>query len=256
MTADAETRSDSSEEASTDETSGPPGGTSSEFDRCRDRALARWFSLAGVVPLGIFLVVHAALNALALQSEAAYVTWQSRARSPLAVTLEVFVVIVPLVVHGALGTWFIVTRRSIAPSPYPRALALAMRATALVVFAFLVLHVMDMRAFALMGAATRDIPTALASRLSETRAGVPWRALAYLVGIACSAFHFAGGVWGVLTRARPSNRARIWATGAIGAILALVFANIVVFWATGAPLLGHPPTESLPTPPCPPPPSG
>jgi succinate dehydrogenase/fumarate reductase cytochrome b subunit (b558 family) len=206
----------------------------------------RLFSLSGVLPLGVFLLAHLALNARALRGDAAFTSAVHAVhRIPALVLLEWLLVFAPLVLHATVGLWLVVTRRSLAePSPYPHALRIAVRATGVAAIAFLALHLPELR-FRTPGARLGgdELGTVLVADLSSTWHGVPWRGAAYLVGTACVTFHFAAGLWAffVTTRAGQSARARKWSgwgAGAIGAATWVMLANIVVFRATGARLFG------------------
>jgi succinate dehydrogenase / fumarate reductase cytochrome b subunit len=220
----------------------------------------RAFSLSGVVPLGAFLVVHLFLNARALCGGWAFAgTVDALDRLPGLPVIEALLVFAPLVFHGALGSWLVVTRRALSPqAPYPPGLRLAMRATGLVVLVFLCLHLSELR-FRVPG--TRlgggELATLLDAELSTTSHGVPWRGLVYLVGTACVTLHFACGLWGfyATTRAgRESARQRRWAAwGALGLGLAMwvTFADVVVLRATGSALFGGDPSLPPAVQPCP-----
>jgi succinate dehydrogenase/fumarate reductase cytochrome b subunit len=157
-------------------------------------------------------------------------------------------VFAPLLLHGAIGLSLVVTQTPLmAQSPYPPAVRVAMRATGAVALAFLAMHLTEFR-FRTPGARLggSELGTLVAADLSATWGGVPWRGVAYLAGTACVAFHFAAGVWGFLA-ALPalaqSARRRTWAAwgaAALGGALWIAFANLVVFHATGARLLGVP----------------
>jgi hypothetical protein len=79
-----------------------------------------------------------------------------------------------------------------------------------------------------------------------------------MLGTAVVCFHFAAGLWGFFAATprgappRTRRRAAFWAA-AVGALLWLLFVNVVVYHATGARLLGHaPPIEPASSEPCPP----
>ncbi len=223
----------------------------------------RAFSLSGVVPLGAFLVVHLAINARALWGGWAFVAAVDRLdRVPALPLIESLLVFAPLVFHGMLGLWFVATGRTLTPqAPYPRALRLAMRATGVVVLAFLAFHLSSLR-FRVPGTrlAGGELATLLDAGLSTTSHGVPWQGLVYLVATGCVTLHFGCGLWGfyATTRAgRESARRRRWAAwSALGLGLAMwaTFADVVVLRATGSALLGGAPPEPASLP-CPAPPS-
>jgi succinate dehydrogenase / fumarate reductase, cytochrome b subunit len=220
----------------------------------------RAFSLSGVVPLGVFLVVHLAVNARALAGSRAFEAGASALqRVPGLPLVEAVLVFAPLLFHGALGTWLVIARKTLAPAtPYPRWVKAAMRVTGVGALAFLLLHLPALRFHSpgvhLSGG---ELATLLDASLSATSHGVPWCGVAYLVGTACVAFHFASGLWGFFaaTRAvRGSARRRAraaWGAVGLGIALWLGFANVVVFRATGAPMFGAAAETAPPSPPCP-----
>jgi succinate dehydrogenase / fumarate reductase cytochrome b subunit len=243
-----------------------PGDIASTFEGAALTGRARSvFSLSGVFPLGAFFVAHVVTNARAVRGDAAFVgatrVYQSVPALPL---LEVLFVFAPLAFHGAMGLWLTVTRRRLEPPvPYPPGLRVAMRATGVLTLAFLAMHLPELR-FRQPG--TRPdggvLLTVLASNLSSTWHGVPWRGIAYLVAAGCASFHFAAGLWGcfVVSRARAApaaahgvraDRGAAWAAGAIGAVLWLLLANVVVLHATGSRLFGAPARDAAGIDPCP-----
>jgi len=220
----------------------------------------RAFSLSGVVPLGAFLLIHLAMNARALGGGWAFVAAvDALDRIPGLPVVEALLVFAPLVFHGALGAWLVATRRPLAPpAPYPRGLRLAMRATGVVVLAFLVFHLPAIR-FRVPG--TRlgggELATLLDAQLSTTSHGVPWQGLVYLGGTACVTLHFACGLWGFYATTRagresaPRRRRAAWGALGLGLVMWVTFADVVVLRATGVPLLGGDLPQPPATQPCP-----
>jgi succinate dehydrogenase / fumarate reductase cytochrome b subunit len=243
---------------------GPPRDASVSASAVASR-VRRAFSLSGVVPLGVFLVVHLAVNARALAGSAAFEASTRFFRSsPVSVVLplvEALFVFAPLLFHGALGLWLVIARKTLEPAPpYARWARLGMRITGVGALAFLVVHLPALR-FHSPGVhlGGGELATLLDASLSTTSRGVPWWGLAYLVGTACVSFHFAAGLWGfvAMTRAvRPSAARRTraaWGAMGLGLVLWLGFADVVVFRATGSPLFGAAPADVSPTTACPPP---
>ena len=211
------------------------------------------FSLTGVLPLGIFLAAHLAMNARALGGGPRFADAVRAVQAVPALPLvEALFVFAPLVFHGTLGVWLICARKSLdPPAPYPPSLRAAMRLTAVAVLAFLAIHLPELR-FHSPGARldAGELATVLDADLSATSHGVPWRGLAYLVGTACVTFHFVCGLWGWFAttqagRARPRGRRwAAWGAAIAGAAMWLTFANVVVLRATGARLFGRPDVET------------
>jgi len=145
-------------------------------------------------------------------------------------------------------------------SPYPRAVAIAMRATGVVALVFIAYHVLELRLAASRPRAD-ELYTVLAGSLSATSGGAPLRAMFYVVGIAAVAFHFAAGLWGFAiargwARTQGARRAAAVAFGAVGVTSFVVATDVVTMFTTGARLFG--PSAVTPVPlepgPCPAPP--
>ncbi len=223
----------------------------------------RLLSLTGIVPLGAFLLVHLVVQARAVRGEAAYdAAVRALSRLPLAGLLEAIFVWPPLVAHAAIGLALVVTRRPLAePSPYPRGVGLAMRATGIVALAFLAMHVPELRLRAVAGESRgAELLSIMAWDLSSVRGGVPWRALGYMLGTAAVTFHFAAGLWGAFVRSprgagATTRRAAAWAATALGATVWLLLVDVVVLHATGARLFGSAAAEPASSAPCPAPPA-
>jgi len=210
----------------------------------------RILTLTGVAPLGAFLLLHLAINARALRAQAAFaVTVDAIHSVPAIAALEWLLVLAPLLVHAAVGLWLVATRRAMADqSPYAAPLGTAVRATGVAAFAFLAMHLHELR-FRAPGARLggAELATVLAADLSSVSHGVPWRGAAYLVGTACVTFHFAAGLWGfAVTRLRDHARTRAgagWGAAALGVAIWVILADVVVLHATGARMLGGPAEE-------------
>jgi succinate dehydrogenase / fumarate reductase cytochrome b subunit len=214
----------------------------------RARLVRAAFSLTGIVPLGAFLLVHAAINARALHGDAAFArAVRAVQQLPALPLVEAVFIYLPLAVHAAIGGWLVATRRSFSPpTPYSPGVRAGVRVTGVVVAAFLVMHLPELR-FASPGEhlGPGELATRLDADLSTVTHGVPWRGLAYLVGTACATFHLAAGLWGAFAiseRARASVKRRrwaAWAIAALGTVMWLTLADVVVFRATGAQLFGE-----------------
>jgi len=223
--------------------------------------LRRLFSLTGVVPLGAFLVVHVVVNARAVRGELAFArSADALARIPALPLFELLFVLLPLLLHAAIGLWLVASRQPLSePTPYPPTLAAAMRVTGLVALAFLAMHLPELRFRGLVQSPSGgELATRLAEDLSSTWHGLPWRGAAYLIGSACVVLHFAAGLWGFFARSPrgADARSRRWAAlGAamVGSAMWLLLVDAVVFHATGARLVGSPEADTSQVGPCPPP---
>ena len=214
-----------------------------------------------MVPLGAFLVIHVVVNARAVRGEQAFArSADALASIPALPVIELLFVLLPLLLHAAVGLWLVASRQPLTePSPYPEGLAAAMRVTGLVALAFLAMHLPELRFRGLLHSPSGgELATRLAEDLSSTWHGLPWRGAAYLLGSGCVVFHFAVGLWGFFARTRrgADERSRRWAAAGlvvVGAAMWLLLVDAVVFHATGARLVGSPEVGTSGIGPCPPP---
>jgi len=151
-------------------------------------------------------------------------------------------VLVPLGLHALLGA-LLVSRsrlnggRSPAGKNWTHVLQ---RLTAVFALAFLLLHAVDIAWPVAEGSLLRpDAYRAMTARLASTRAGVPWWALGYMLGLGACSYHFAAGLhgalrsWGLVTTRHGLRRAGLACTS-LGFAILLLGANTTVFLATGS----------------------
>ncbi len=206
----------------------------------RGPLLQRLHSLSGVVPLGAFLLFHLWITSSLGGSRAVYDRQVGFLHGgPLLGLLEVFLVIVPLVYHGAYGIV-----RSLQPRDPNHAysndvMVTLQRATGIIVLVFVAAHVWEFRGQTWThGLAVSSYSTTLTEHLSSTQQGVPFLALGYLAGIAATVFHLVAGMssfcttWGFTTTVTARNRARVLFR-VVGVLLFVLSAALVVQIATG-----------------------
>ena len=222
----------------------------------QDAVIRRLFRWSGIFPLGAFVIVHVVTNVLAVRGgDAILATAQRLARTPALAAIEAAFVFLPLIVHAAIGAWLIVREPIAAPSPYPRAVRTALRATGVGTAVFVAIHLPELRS-RVPGAhpGGGELQTVLGSDLSSTWHGVPIVGVFYLAGAGCVAFHFAAGLWGESRRARLRSWAA-WSAGVVGVAIWCAFADVVVLHATGSTLFGgwsaDAPAAVAPAEPCP-----
>jgi succinate dehydrogenase / fumarate reductase cytochrome b subunit len=207
------------------------------MDHPRAFVMRRLHAIAGVVPLGVFVVVHLLVNASALAGPARFDrVVGGLARLPFSGAFELLFVGVPLAFHALYGL-----RRAVkwpadaGANGYGRPrLDVLMRITSLVLVVFVVVHAWELRIHrAALGGSIAALHTRLAMHLSSTAGGVPWIALGYLAGIAAACFHLAYGCHAVLAASgRASRRTAIASIGG-GALLFVAGATTVIALATG-----------------------
>jgi succinate dehydrogenase/fumarate reductase cytochrome b subunit (b558 family) len=206
--------------------------------------LRRLHSLTGILPLGVFLVLHLWTNAHALQGQRAFEdAYAARAAIPNLLVLEVCAVWLPLLFHAALGLKLSARARPNLKA-YPTSGQwgyVAQRASGVLLLLFLGLHVVEVRLPELLGTRTpEDYHALLSAQLSSTVGpGVPLRALVYLAGLAAACYHLSYGVygfafsWGLVGTRRAAHRVSIVA-GVLGLALFLLGASTIIFFATGS----------------------
>ena len=200
----------------------------------------RLHSLSGVIPLGVFLVLHIWVTASVAGSRDVYDRQVSFLHGgPIQGLLEVLLVLAPLTYHAAYGVW-----RALSRSPEDHAYTTDLmrslqRVSGIIVLVFVVLHLWEFRAQTW----TRGLPvdaysTKLVEHLSWTRWGVPWIAFGYVIGLAATTFHLANGLtsfftaWGIATGHVARHRMRLF-TRAIGLLLFAISTAMVIQLATG-----------------------
>jgi succinate dehydrogenase/fumarate reductase cytochrome b subunit (b558 family) len=198
-------------------------------------------SLTGVVPLGVFLIIHLLINARALQGrEALDRTVRGILSIPLLSVIELFGILLPLAFHAAYGIKLSFAPRA-EPAPYSKNWLTLQRLTGLVALVFIGYHLYDLRGRVFLGYMTEaDVFPTLAAKLSSTTSwGIPLAALVYLFGVAATVFHFATGLygfcvaWGYVGTARAARNARA-TCAALGIGLFLIGASTVIYYATGS----------------------
>jgi succinate dehydrogenase cytochrome b subunit len=195
----------------------------------------RLFSLAGVFPLGLFLLEHTVLSTSALGGAHAFARTLRVLASPAALAAQFVLVLVPLGFHATYGVYLVVRRIPLRdPGPYSPRVRTAMRWTGVLALAFIVLHLYECR-IAPAGAFDRAelAYSRMAEGLSSLNAGVPWRALFYLVGLGATLTHFGWGLWGYLGSRGSAPRRTIAGLTAVVAVVFALGATVVVSFATG-----------------------
>jgi len=205
--------------------------------------LRRLHSISGVLPLGLFLVLHLGSQSRALNGQQSF---DERVRdvssTPYMAFLEVAFVMLPLLFHALYGVKLSFEGRSnINKYPTQRNwMYLAQRVTGMLAFAFIVWHLSEYWLPRMRGQLDPALfyPT-LCKNLSTTSLGLPLVALGYMFGIAACVFHLANGLWGFcltwgLAVTVRSQRVLATVFGLVGLFLFFVGANTAIYFATGS----------------------
>jgi len=160
----------------------------------------RLFSLAGLIPVGAFLVVHLLTNASILAGDDGR-TFQSRvdmihSLGPLLVPVEWAFIFLPLLFHAAVGFVIIANGLpNVGSYPYVGNVRYTLqRATGMIAFAFIVWHIVQLHALGRPFGGGRFDPHHAASTAAEALQPTVV-AILYAIGILSTVFHFSNGLW-------------------------------------------------------------
>jgi succinate dehydrogenase / fumarate reductase cytochrome b subunit len=193
----------------------------------------RLHSITGVVPVGAFLAFHLYTNAAALRGADAYNAAARRLQEmPLAVAIEILVIVAPLFFHGIYGLYLVAAEPPTAARSTAgrRALAVAQRATGVLLFVFVLFHLWTARLVQIRDHASLDL-----FRLMQAALASPWIRSAYAAGILAATFHLSAGLWtfaetwGIATTPRARRATGVVAAGAFVTLSAMGLASLNAF---------------------------
>lgn len=171
-------------------------------------AIRRLHSLAGIVPLGVYMVIHLLTNASTLDSPAMFqrLVYTIHGFGIMLPLIEWTFIFVPLLFHGLLGLWMVRngTRNT---DRYPLSgnrRYVWQRWTGVIVLVFLLTHVFHLHGWfhfeVWLDHVARPLgmaqfrPYNAASTLARSMEGWFWPAF-YLIGVLASVYHLANGLW-------------------------------------------------------------
>ena len=158
----------------------------------------RLFSLAGLIPVGAFLVVHLATNASVLAGPGSF---QSRvdlihSLGPLLVPIEWAFIFLPMLFHAAVGFLIIANGLpNVGSYPYVGNVRYTLqRATGMIAFAFIMWHVLQLHWLGTpFGGGKFDPHHASSSAAIALQPTIV--AILYAIGVLSTVFHFSNGLW-------------------------------------------------------------
>jgi succinate dehydrogenase/fumarate reductase cytochrome b subunit (b558 family) len=205
--------------------------------------LRKLHSLSGVLPVGLFMLVHLWTNAKALQGQARFDDAVAEINHmPYLPIIEVVGILLPLLFHALYGVKLALeSKPNVGRYAYSRNWMYTLqRVTGLLAFAFISYHLWEYWTQKVLGKLTTEqFYPALCANMSSTVHGVPVTALVYVVGIAAATFHFANGLWGFcfswgITVSRRAQRMSATVFGVVGLAIFLLGANTAIYFATGS----------------------
>jgi succinate dehydrogenase cytochrome b subunit len=199
----------------------------------------RLFSLAGLIPVGAYLVVHLLTNATVIDSPATFQAQVNRIHS-LGIILPVVewtFIFIPILFHAIIGLTIIAgAMPNAAAYPYNGNIRYTLqRATGMIVFAFIIWHVTQMHHYGAAlpwGGKFDDLHAT--SSVADTLSPFSYRLL-YGIGVLSAVYHLANGLWtqgitwGIWTTPAAMHRAG-WICVLFGILLGSVgIASLVGF---------------------------
>ncbi len=175
---------------------------------------------------------------------------------PYAWLLEAGLVWLPLAFHALYGIAIsLEARPNLKSYPFARNWGYVwQRATGLIALLFIGYHAYQFPIQIALGKLQpQDVFSELCGSLSSTSStGIPLVAVAYLVGVAATCYHFASGLtsfcfsWGITT-SRRANRRVAGLSGLVAIVLFALGASSILYFATGSRLvLIWPPPSGAP----------
>jgi succinate dehydrogenase / fumarate reductase cytochrome b subunit len=210
--------------------------------------LRKLHQLSGIVPLGLFLLEHFYTNSKSLSGAADFNKAVEDLQSiPYIIFVEIGGIFIPLIYHAVYGLVITMEARpNNLAYPYPRNwFYLIQRITGVILFFFILFHVLNFRFGMIPGLNTMSVAThpdqAFEIVAREFRM-IPIF-IVYLVGITATVWHLANGIWLFLvdwgiTIGERAQRLTGYACIAFGAVLLLVGVNAAVGFIHGGGLLG------------------
>jgi len=171
-----------------------------EFVRRHHFLLRRLHSLAGVVPVGLFLVFHLFENSRAIQGAAAYNEVVLSINSlPFILFIEIFGIFLPLYFHAIYGIYIAAdARHNVSQYSYGRNWAfLWQRITGLITLLFVTYHIWHFRVQKALGVydANPELPGLPSYNIVADAFASPAAKVFYFIGIVAAAYHFANGLY-------------------------------------------------------------
>jgi succinate dehydrogenase / fumarate reductase, cytochrome b subunit len=212
--------------------------------------LRKLHQLSGIVPLGAFLLEHFYTNSKAMTGRQDFNEAVRDLQSiPYVLFIEIGFIFIPLIYHAVYGLVITVEAR---PNnlyyPYPRNwFYLVQRITGVILFFFILFHVLNFRFGIIPGLDTYGQAVAhnwqKGYDIVANEFRIWWIAIIYVIGITATVWHFANGIWlflvdwGIAIGAR-AQRVTGYACIAFGLVLLAVGLNSMISFIRPGGLLG------------------
>jgi succinate dehydrogenase / fumarate reductase, cytochrome b subunit len=210
-------------------TSAAPASEGATFLGRNQFLIYRLFSLAGLIPIGAYVVLHLAVNASVVAGPAMYQQQVDKIHAlgdTAVMILEWTLIFIPILFHAIVGFWII---SGVVPNvgayPYGSNIRFTLqRATGMLVGAFILFHLWQMHHLGHGLGGGKFDPEHAASSAAIVLDPLVMKII-YTVGTLCAVYHLANGLWtfgitwGIWTSERGQRRAG-FLCAAIGLIVA------------------------------------
>lgn len=200
--------------------------------------LRKLHQLTGIVPLGIFFLVHMFTNSKALNGDASFNKAVKEIHDiPFLLMLEIFGIFLPLLFHSIYG---IIISSEAKPNPLAYGYGrnwfyIFQRVTGVFLFVFLLFHILNLRFGMVPGLNLTPVAGNADKAFSIVAAEfqIPWVLIIYILGVIATAWHLAYGVflfavdWGIVI-GEKAQKATLRACVGLSVLLSLVGINAAV----------------------------
>lgn len=162
--------------------------------------LRKLHQLTGIVPLGLYFLVHMYTNSTVMSGEKVFEDHVTDIHHlPYLIFIETFGIFVPLLFHSIYGIFISAEARpNVGNYGYGRNwFYVFQRVTGIFLFLFLTFHILNLRFGLIPGLNTTPVAgnATLAYDIVAREFAIPWVMILYILGIAATAWHLAYGVW-------------------------------------------------------------
>ena len=200
--------------------------------------LRKLHQITGIVPLGIYFLVHMYTNLTVMSGEKVFEDHVTDIHHlPFLIFIEIFGIFLPLAFHSIYGIIISAEARNNGLSyGYARNwVYIFQRVTGIFLFFFLVFHILNLRFGMIPGLNTTPVAgnAELAYDIVAREFQIPWVMIVYILGITATAWHLAYGIflfvvdWGIVI-GEKAQKYTLYGSVALAIFLSAIGINAAV----------------------------
>ena len=200
--------------------------------------LRKLHQLTGIVPLGLYFLVHMYTNSTVMSGEKIFEDHVTDIHHlPFLLFIEIFGIFLPLIFHSVYGIFISAeARNNVLDYNYGRNwFYVFQRVTGVFLFLFLTFHILNLRFGMIPGLNTTPVAgnAHLAYDIVAREFAIPWVMILYILGITATAWHLAYGLflfavdWGIVI-GEKAQKYTLYATVSLAIFLSLIGINAAV----------------------------